>query len=347
MDQMVNQDILRLAKMNVRLKPQVNVLDSNKIDQYSFLIKSIDSVLKDKLKRKTLVLPELTKNGNQTIAVYSDYGGETKESKYYTYSFLFCGHNHSFGFPDEIRKLRIKHKLNNTEIAFKSFHYGPMIRLLPEYLNTLNFLVVGLLVTIVVDKQIPSFFTSQKQLSELSELLEKEQLGSWKPAVAEKLIRIVHIIAYFIGLLSTDGQKIFWMTDNDGIAPNPEKHKLSLELLQRVLPLYTKNKFSLFGGATPFENDNVGYYDFLSSTDITAGSVEQYFTRKYNAKDNDILVKDGADKVLNWLAHDGIGLKKVNIIIEKQQDGLLASETVFSEIEEDKNAIKILIPIQY
>ena len=347
MEQMINPEIVRLAQMNVCQKPKVEVLDNNKLDQYSFLLTSIDSVLKDKLKRKTLFLPELTKNGNQTIAIYSDYGGEIKESKYFTYSFLFCGHNHSFGFPDEIKKLRIKHRLNDTEIAFKGFHYCPMIRLLPEYLNTLNFSVVGLLVTIVVDKQISSFFTTKTQLSELTEILEKEQLGSWKLLIAEKLLRIVHIIAYFIGLLSADGQKIFWMTDNDGIAPNPEKHMLSLELLQRVLPLYTKNEFSMFGSATPFGKDNVGYYDFLSSTDITAGSVEQYFTRKCNAKDDDIIVKDGADKVLKWLANDGIGLKKINIVIEKQTDGLLASETVFSEIEEDKNAVKIFVPIQY
>jgi hypothetical protein len=347
MDNKYNEDILKLAKMNVWERPKVQVLDDQNMDKYSFLISAIDSILKEKLKKQTLVLPELRENENQTIAIYSDYGGESPDSKYYTYSFLVCGYNHSFGFPAEINKTRQKYKLNNTEIAFKNFHYGPMRRALPEYLRAIDFLVVGILVTIIVDKRITTFFSTQENnLRELSEFLEKEELGSWKPAVAEKLFRIVHIISYFIGLLSKDGQKIFWMTDNDAIAPNREKHNLSINLLQKVLPLYTNNSFKLIGGATSFEQDGIGYHDFLSAADIAAGAVEQYFSRRKNETE-DIFVKEGADKVLTWLCYDGIGLKKLNILIEKDKDGILASEIVFSEKKENKDNIKIYVPIIY
>jgi len=136
------------------------------------------------------------------------------------------------------------------------------------------------------------------------------------------------------------------MTDNDAIAANQGKHQLLLKIFQRVLPIYTLNSFAHIGGATPFENDGVGFLDFLSSTDIAAGAVEQYFTRK-GAGADEVFVKDGADKILKWLCHDGIGLKKLTIKIENRHNELLASEVTFHEKNKDRDAVKVYVPINY
>ena len=346
-DERGNSDLQELAQLNIWRTPMVNVLDVARMEQYSFLITAVDSVLQGKLKNRTLMLPELREHGNETIGVYSDYGGEAPTSRYFTYSFLVCGYNHSYGFPGEVANVRRKYKLGDQEIAFKNFRFGPMLRALPDYLRILDFLVVGLLITIVVDKRINSFFSSgAAELQVIAETLEKEGLGRWKPRSAEKLLRVVHVISYFVALLSKDGQKVFWMTDNDAIAPNEDKHRALLRVLQRVLRVYTGKSFAHIGGATPFERDGVGFTDFLSSTDIAAGAVEQYFTRR-DADSDEVLVKDGADTVLKWLCHDGIGLKKLNVLIEKKDDGVMASEIVFSEREEVQNAVKVYVPVRY
>jgi hypothetical protein len=55
----------------------------------------------------------------------------------------------------------------------------------------------------------------------LVKLLEDMGLGGREPREVEKLLRIVHMVAYLIALLGVDGQKIFWMSDHDAICANP------------------------------------------------------------------------------------------------------------------------------
>jgi hypothetical protein len=107
-------------------EPQVSVLNSEIYDQYILTVKAIDSCLKNKLESKKLLLPELRTYGNETIAIYSDYGGESSDSKFFTYSFLVCGWNHSFAFQEFMNDLRAKYKLNDKEISFKDIGYGPV-----------------------------------------------------------------------------------------------------------------------------------------------------------------------------------------------------------------------------
>jgi len=133
---------------------KVSVLTDEIYDQKFFMTKAIDSSLKNKLKSKRLLLPELRTHDNETIAIYFDYGGESSDSLYYTYSFLVCGWNHSFGFYDFMTELRGKHNLGGKEISFKDREFGPVKRSLDEYLTGLHNLVSGFLMTIAVSKNI-------------------------------------------------------------------------------------------------------------------------------------------------------------------------------------------------
>jgi hypothetical protein len=38
---------------------------------------------------------------------------------------------------------------------------------------------------------------------------------------------------------------------------------------------------------------------------------------------DDILVKEGCDRVLQWLAHDGVGLKKMNVLMRPGVNGVI------------------------
>ena len=162
------------------------------------------------------------------------------------------------------------------------------------------------------------------------EVLESEGFGGRKPAVNEKLLRVIHILAFFVGLFTRDGQKVFWMTDNDAISETEEMHMNTLSLLQRVLTLYTKDgvEFPVLGGALPFADDQLGTRDMLSATDVVAGSLSQYLTQRARVPPQEIRVKDGCDRVLQWLGHDGIGLKKMNVVMREGKHGLVESVTV-------------------
>ncbi|WZB75511.1 hypothetical protein WJ972_03785 [Achromobacter insuavis] len=207
--------------------------------------------------RKELLLPNL-RDENSSIAIYSDYGGESHNSKYLTYSFLICAWDQTGAFHASMQKIREKFKLNEPfkEISFKDFRYGPISRALDDYLKNLSNLVNGLLLTVVIEKSVGSVFGEEEKSAHqfITKTLGDAGFGSWKPDVAEKILRIVHFPAYLVALLSKPGQNVFWMTDHDSIAPTEEQHKKVLNLFGNLLPHYCKHELGTISGAVPFKS---------------------------------------------------------------------------------------------
>lgn len=274
-----------------------------------------------------LLLPDLSALANSTVGIFSDYSGEDSSSKYYTYSFLICAYGSLDPFRSEMKKVRAKCGLGDKEIAFKYFGMGAIQRALPAYLNALNDQVPGLLFTLVVEKKIVSLFgpSSNSTLRTLSQLLEQHGFGKLKPRVAEKTLRVVHTAAYLTALLGHDGQKVFWMSDKDATCANAEAHKRLLRLYQTVLGHYTMRQHPLIGGALPLEPCSTDFLDLLSASDIAAGTAGQYFTGRDDVGKQDVYVKEGADKVLMWLAYDAMALKKLCIHLCAGDNGTIKS----------------------
>ena len=307
------------AEMMTMKKIVFNAIKRDKFNNNSILIKLVDSYFQSQSKNKELFFPELRTFSNETISIFSDYGGEHTESKYNSYSILFCGWNHSWGAIEKFNTIREKYKLDKKEIAFKDLKFGPTQRALDEYLNSLNENVYGFLFTVLIEKDIKSLFIGKGNLHLLKEI-ENAGLGYWKEKNAEKLMRILHLISYVLPLISSPNQKIFWMTDQDSIVANKKMFENTFKLFEAVLKIYTDNKYSLIGGATPFKETDVYTMDLLSITDLVAGCVEQYFSTKKNNEEPSI--KKGAEKVIKWLSTQGIGLKKEVICIYLENDAI-------------------------
>jgi hypothetical protein len=171
--------------------------------------------------------------------------------------------------------LREKAQIGNKEVAFKDFGMGQLRRMLPAYLRLVDQYVSGLVFTLVVDKNIPSLFGSAEAPQHAVSALKEFGYGDVRPKVAEKLFRVVHTTAFLLALLAHQGQKIFWMTDNDAIGETPERHRQLLSVLNSVIPLYTTKTFSLLGGALPFQPRAFEILDLLSIADVAAGAVAQ------------------------------------------------------------------------
>jgi Arc/MetJ family transcription regulator len=302
--------LTEMANKLVWKKPNLNVLRPEYEDHYSPIARSIEKHIKSSASRGRLVLPELRAFGNQTVAIFSDYGGEHKSAKYLTYSALVCGWQLIEPFLQQMKKIRMRHSLGQKEISFKDLRMGQLQRALPSYLTALD-LVPGFFFSLAVDKSLHSLFGTKGKATDdfIAQTLKEAGLGERKAAINEKLLRIVHVLAFLTGLLAHDGQKIFWMTDDDAISPTKEMHVKTMALFQRILAMYARPnyKFPLFGAALPFEARDLTTLDLLSATDIVAGSIEQILTGKR--------VKPSVARILQWLAHDGIGLKKMNMIM--------------------------------
>ena len=292
--------------------------------QYSDLIESVEYLLLESHRRRKLILPELRAFNNQSIGVFSDYSGEGP-GRYAVYSVLVCGFNMRTSFEQHAREARARFGLGDKEIAYKDLRMGQMRRALPDFLAAADELP-GFLCTVAVDKRIRSVFgNEQNTLEKLVTVLEGARLGKHKPAVAEKLLRVVHLAAYLTALLGSEGQKLFWMTDHDQICPNQEQHMKLLEALASVLPLYQKQgvHFDHIGGALPFAERSTEMNDLLSLPDLASGALCDYLSKREVTPPESILVKPGADSVMLWLARAGIGLKKFCCFLRKREDQLI------------------------
>jgi len=318
--------LVEVANELVWKKPNLNVLLPRTDGQeYPVIATTLQELLKLLESQGKLLLPDLRAFNNKDVAIFSDYAGESS-GNYHTYSILICAWNALGPLRAQMEQVRKRHGLDKKEIAFKDFGMGQVLRALPDFLQASDS-IHGYLCTLVVSKKLPSVFGAPNRATqdELSRSLTDAGLGDWKREVAEKLLRVVHLTAFLTALLAHDGQKLFWMTDNDAICPNPESHSKALALFQRVLAIYGRPNvnFPLIGGALPFNERPIEFMDSLSVTDVTASSVEHYLTQKDLNVGKEFGVKPGAHLVMQWLTHDGIGLKKGTFILLPGPNGTI------------------------
>lgn len=322
--------LVRFANQLVLKRTDLNILCKHPKNEYPILTESLEHLLREREAKGKLFLPNLTAFGNDSIGVFSDYSGEGS-GNYHAYSVLVCGYRFTGAFGEKVRRIREKFRLGKKEIAFKDFGMGQVQASLPEYLDAADTLP-GFLCTVAVDKRIATLFGPQNRETSLKlvQVLEEIGLGRWKLAQAEKLLRITHMVAFLIALLAADGQKIFWMSDNDEICPDAEHHRTMLALLERILSIYARPgvTFPLLGGARPFDPRSVEMNDHLSLADIVAGTIADYLSKNERQRKEEIRVKAGAEKVLGFLTHDGIGLKKATFVIRLDANGAVERGTM-------------------
>ena len=307
-----------------------------KDQQYPSILYAIEDHFQDQDRRTSLLLPELNYE-NKTVAVFSDYGGESKTSNYNTYSFLICAWDHTNPFQSSMKFIRKKYDLNDKEIAFKDFDYGPISRALDDYLCALN-MIPGLLFTVVIEKGAGSM--NREEAKEIVELLKEYDLGEWKPAVGQKVILVCNIVAYLVALLVADNQKVFWMTDNDNIVANDDLSASWTRIFHRTLSILSVIDLPEVYCALPFSGRHLPTMDLLSSTDVVAGSIDHYFTRLAAGFED---FKEETNKVVEWLCYPGL-LRKENIMIKKNKSGIpMASTIKFSPTNPDLT--KKVLPI--
>jgi hypothetical protein len=313
-------------------KPDLNLLRNHPMGEYSIMAQALETLLQERNAKRLLVLPDLTAFSNDALGVFSDYSGEDHSARYLTYSVLVCGYRYTGAFSDRMKRVRETYKLGDKEIAYKDFRMGQIQASLGDYLDAANWLP-GFLCTMAIDKRIPTLFGPLNDPSVpdmLVKILVNMGLGGRKPREVEKLLRIVHMVAYLIALLGVDGQKIFWMSDHDATCANPKQHESMMAVLQRVLAIYSRPgvTYPLLGGALPFKPRSVVMNDLLSLPDVVAGSIAQYLTKSVTERKEDLVLKLGAGKVVTFLAGDGVGLKKAVFLIRFNSEGKIEFATM-------------------
>ncbi|WP_394679151.1 hypothetical protein [uncultured Exiguobacterium sp.] len=306
---------LLLSKEKIKLP----IVPITEIDQnVPLLYKLLNSGFESKLLDNKLVLPDF--NNCESVAVFTDYGGEAKNSKYYTYTVTLVDYNFLGIFDEEMKRIRKEFGLNNPlkEISFKDLRYGPIKRSLDKYLLTINNFVNGLVFTLVIDKNVISL--AEQNVKQSKELIAKSLMdsgfGLYKIDVAEKIYRIINLITYLIRLLVPNNKKIFWMSDHDSIIATNEMHKNIGKLFGQAIYSFENVKYNTVGYSKPFPKSEENLFlDLLSISDLVAGAIEHYLTRQKILDFEEFTISDGSNKILMWLANNGLAFKKLTYSI--------------------------------
>ena len=96
----VNSRILKTVKLPIEFENCDNPI----------IFKLLNSSLEKRHQRKQLLLPNF--ENTDTVAIFSDYGGESKDSKYYTYSFVFVDYGELGFFSEKMSFIRKKYGMD-------------------------------------------------------------------------------------------------------------------------------------------------------------------------------------------------------------------------------------------
>lgn len=265
------------------------------------------------------------------LFVFSDFGGEHKEADFTTYSILICSADKRCVFDERVNELRRVFGLNDPwkELCFKGLKYGPVSRALEGFLYLADNFVHGALITILVDKKIPSMFGANKHRThqEIRDLLQENGLGKWRGGVPEKLLRVSHAIGVFMSLLAHSGQRVMWLCDHDSI--NEEGKDRGFAHTQKIfahcLNMYCDNIHLEIGFAKPFFDD-AGTSDLLSLTDFSAGIMQEIIQSKMLSRDLEL--SNEKAKLAEWMGTKSAFLTKINLVFLRDESDGVSVRTV-------------------
>ncbi|WP_085307777.1 hypothetical protein [Planktotalea arctica] len=276
-----------------------------------------------------LLLPNFHAFENETVVVLSDYAGDAG-GDYLVYSFLLCSWNLSGQFSDWLAKARGRFPIGSREINFKNLSRTGQREILPEMLQKADLGLVGYVLTVAVEKQIASLFDNWdgNPKKRLAQLLKDHDVTDLKPNVAEKFLRVNHILAYLLKQLARPpAQKVWWITDNDDICAKPTLIEATMQFQNRLIGLHQSPIDRLaFSTQRGFEKGPIE--GLLSIPDLAAGAVCEALNLLGQDSFDVPPWKDGAGWLTDWLNHQGAALKKSTCLISKAGTGEVKVSTL-------------------
>jgi len=224
--------------------------------------------------RRKNYLPDLS--GSPALFAASDFTGEQKASPFSCFSFVITTADELHRWDNWRRHLRRSHGLGNRRISYSKLKDSRKNAALRPFLFAANELM-GLAVTILVEKQIESLFIKAGRMRPGDVEVAGMSFAHWKPIVFERMMRATHFLALFVAGLSTQGQNIVWITDEDDIAPNTKRLRELTHAFGQVLGNLLPHSVGHIrvGTTGTTAGDDLVMEDFAAIPDLMGGAVNE------------------------------------------------------------------------
>ena len=234
-----------------------------------------DDMMKEIEVREPSFLPNLSLS--RTLIVASDFGGDHQCAPYSTLSFVIASAEAVGQWDLHRRRLRDEFRLGRRRIAYSKLTDRRKRAACVPFMYLANGMS-GLAVTILIDKRIESLFVKQGLLMETDMTVAGRQFAAWKPMVFERMLRAAYLVAVFVAGLSSPMQNVFWVTDEDAIAPNvPRLTELTYIFAHVLGAMLSHDVGHIRVGTTgTTAGDDLRIEDYAAIADLLAGSMSDY-----------------------------------------------------------------------
>lgn len=259
------------------------------------------------------------------LIMASDYGSSYKNAQYESMSFIIadlsaCGR--WYYLRDSIRKKILGYR---RTMSFKKLMSDRIrAKSLMSFLRAAD-TIPGLLATFLIDKKIAYFLSEQ-----IPEDVSKSQVGKlsrWNEKSFTKLTRIGQLGAMLVAGVSSTGQDVLWITDQDEIASNKEKLTEATNVFAHYMCHYLTHNMGHFRfGTTKSDNGSMELEDLAALPDLAAGAMSELMSctikqlGRSHGRVKTPLPKDVSKKahaILAWLAEREHLLKRIAICIDQ------------------------------
>jgi hypothetical protein len=271
-------------------------------------------------------LPDL--RDSQRILVVSDYGGEHKAAPFQTISVLVAGLDACVRWDAERRLVRNLYLGSKRRMSFKQLSDRVRQRALLPFLSAADS-IPGLCLLVGIDKAIDTLFDGAAALRD-DDPLSAIRRG-WPKGTLEKALRVAHLTSLLLGGLSSPGQEVIWITDQDEIAANDRRLDELTVLIGGVIGAYVPFSLGrLRVGTTKSDDGSLTIEDAASVADLVAGAFADIFRAKKELgiqwsqtvpiwwKRGDFQDKSGL--ISTWFGQDSQPLRRVALTVELKRE---------------------------
>jgi len=258
------------------------------------------------------------------MIVASDYSGQHRQSSHEVYSFLVTTEDEITQWK-HARDVFRKHSMTDgRRMSFKQLRDKVRANALPDFLQ-LGFKLRGNLISIMVDKRIPSFLSGG--LASVRQLFAGCIPTEAPHGTAEKMYLLATLQAMIIAGLRQESQEALWISDSDETLDENDKREGIAQLISYLTFAYTKwrQPAELLFTTTGSSNSPEWAEELAALPDIIAGALcasNKYLPACFDRKKRHIAVLDSrelqhrnAGRVLDWLALHGAGASLRNVLL--------------------------------
>lgn len=262
----------------------------------------------------------------ECLFVGSDYGGEHKGAIYQTIAFLMADIAECAVWQSTRERIRIDRRLGRRRMAFKNMNDRVRAKAFADFLDSAN-MIRGILNVFAIHKNSGSLFGSGDRLAPTT--LSLEPLQALPPPTAEKLMRVVSLLALLIAGFSAPGQDVVWATDQDAIAANACRVRHLVDALAMVSSNLLDHDLRHLRVATAEQDKgDLSLEDLLAIPDIAAGGLSDALSNMFahgappagfEFPRSNVASAKGRS-VLDWFADNTQPLRRMCVIIDQTPD---------------------------